>query len=88
MRKGNPEVIIAVVDTGFDYTHEDLASQTWVNVDEIPDNGIDDDNNGYIDDVHGWDFFHRCQAAMETKTPKTAIMIQSMSPATGHTLLE
>ena len=56
IEKGNPEVIIAVVDTGFDYTHEDLASQTWVNVDEIPDNGIDDDNNGYIDDVHGWDF--------------------------------
>ena len=56
IEKGNPEVIIAVVDTGFDYTHEDLVSQTWINVDEIPDNGIDDDNNGYIDDVHGWDF--------------------------------
>ena len=56
IEKGNPEVIIAVVDTGFDYTHEDLASQTWINVDEIPNNGIDDDNNGYIDDVHGWDF--------------------------------
>ena len=56
IEKGDPEIIIAVVDTGFDYTHEDLASQTWVNADEIPDNGIDDDNNGYIDDVHGWDF--------------------------------
>ena len=56
IEKGDPEVIIAVVDTGFDYTHEDLASQTWVNADEIPDNGIDDDSNGYIDDVRGWDF--------------------------------
>ena len=56
IEKGNPEVIIAVVDTGFDYTHEDLALQTWINVDEIPNNRIDDDNNGYIDDVHGWDF--------------------------------
>ena len=56
IEKGDPEVIIAVVDTGFDYTHEDLASQTWVNADEIPDNGVDDDNNGYIDDVRGWDF--------------------------------
>ena len=56
IEKGDPEVIVAVVDTGFDYTHGDLASQTWINVDEIPNNGIDDDNNGYIDDVHGWDF--------------------------------
>ena len=56
IEKGDPEVIIAVVDTGFDYTHDDLASQTWVNAGEIPDNGIDDDNNGYIDDVNGWDF--------------------------------
>ncbi len=56
IEKGDPEVIIAVVDTGFDYTHPDLASQTWVNAGEIPDNGVDDDNNGYIDDVHGWDF--------------------------------
>ena len=56
IEKGDPEVIIAVVDTGFDYTHEDLASQTWVNTGEIPDNGVDDDNNGYIDDVRGWDF--------------------------------
>ncbi len=56
IEKGDPEVIVAVVDTGFDYTHEELASQTWINADEIPNNGIDDDNNGYIDDVHGWDF--------------------------------
>ena len=56
IEKGKPEIIIAVVDTGFDYTHEDLASQTWVNAGEIPDNGVDDDNNGYIDDVRGWDF--------------------------------
>ena len=56
IEKGDPEVIVAIVDTGFDYTHEDLASQTWINAGEIPDNGIDDDNNGYIDDVRGWDF--------------------------------
>ena len=56
IEKGDPEVVVAVVDTGFDYTHEDLASQTWLNSGEIPDNGIDDDKNGYIDDVHGWDF--------------------------------
>src|SRR5690606_13415604 len=42
--------------TGIDYTHEDLAANMWVNPNEIPDNGIDDDGNGYIDDVHGYNF--------------------------------
>ena len=53
---GNNEVIIAVIDTGVDYTHLDLADNMWINEDEIPDNGVDDDKNGYIDDVHGWNF--------------------------------
>jgi cell wall-associated protease len=49
-------VIVAVIDSGIDIDHEDLKSVIWVNEDEIPDNGIDDDKNGYIDDVHGWNF--------------------------------
>lgn len=49
-------VIIAVLDSGVDIAHEDLDDNIWVNEDEIPDNGIDDDNNGYIDDIHGWNF--------------------------------
>lgn len=49
-------VIVAVVDTGIDYNHEDIVDNVWVNNREIPNNGIDDDNNGYIDDVKGWDF--------------------------------
>ncbi|MCA9398864.1 MAG: S8 family serine peptidase, partial [Candidatus Omnitrophica bacterium] len=44
------------MDTGVDYTHPDLAENIWTNPGEIPDNGIDDDGNGYIDDVYGWDF--------------------------------
>lgn len=49
-------VIVAVIDSGVDTTHEDLRSVLWHNPDEIPGNGIDDDKNGYIDDVYGWNF--------------------------------
>jgi subtilisin family serine protease len=49
-------VLVAVVDTGVDYTHPDLANHIWVNADEIPDNEEDDDENGFVDDVIGWDF--------------------------------
>ncbi|HOX84231.1 MAG TPA: S8 family serine peptidase, partial [Chryseolinea sp.] len=50
------EVLVAVIDSGVDIDHEDLKSIIWINKNEIPDNGIDDDKNGYIDDVHGWNF--------------------------------
>ncbi len=52
---GSPDVVIAIIDTGVDYNHLDLRNNIWVNPAEIPENGIDDDGNGYIDDVHGWD---------------------------------
>ena len=54
-RKGET-VIVAVIDSGVDYDHEDLKDVMWVNKDEIAGNGKDDDNNGYIDDIHGWNF--------------------------------
>ncbi len=53
--KGN-SIIVAVIDSGVDIEHEDLKNVIWTNADEIPGNGIDDDKNGYIDDVHGWNF--------------------------------
>lgn len=53
--KGDLDIIIAIVDSGVDWEHEDLADHIWVNEDEIPNNGIDDDNNGKIDDIRGWD---------------------------------
>ena len=49
-------VIVAVIDSGIDTAHEDLKPILWTNPKEIPGNGIDDDKNGYIDDVHGWNF--------------------------------
>ena len=53
---GDPGVVVAVIDSGIDLDHPDLAGAIWVNPGEIADNGIDDDVNGYVDDVHGWDF--------------------------------
>ncbi len=52
--KGNSNIIVAIVDSGVDWNHEDLAAHIWENNDPI--NGVDDDNNGYIDDIRGWDF--------------------------------
>ena len=52
-------VMVGVIDTGIDYTHPDLAANVWTNPLEIPGNGIDDDDNGYVDDVHGYDFANR-----------------------------
>jgi subtilisin family serine protease len=50
------KIVVAVVDGGVDIHHNDLQGKIWKNEDEIPDNGMDDDHNGYIDDVHGWNF--------------------------------
>jgi len=55
---GSHSVFVGVVDTGIDISHRDLAPNIWTNPFETPGNGVDDDGNGYIDDVHGWDFFH------------------------------
>jgi subtilisin family serine protease len=54
--KKGKTVVVAVIDSGVDYKHEDLKDVMWVNEDEIPNNGIDDDKNGYIDDINGWSF--------------------------------
>lgn len=53
---GSDDVVVAVIDSGVDTDHEDLADNMWLNPGEVADNGIDDDNNGFVDDVYGYDF--------------------------------
>jgi subtilisin family serine protease len=56
LASGQPQVVVAVLDSGTDIDHEDLLANLWKNSDEIPGNGQDDDQNGYVDDYDGWDF--------------------------------
>lgn len=56
IQKGSPDVLLGVIDTGVDWEHPDLWNRIWSNPGETPDNGIDDDYNGYIDDTMGWDW--------------------------------
>lgn len=55
-KKTKKTIVVAIIDSGVDIDHEDLEGKIWINEKEIPDNGIDDDNNGYVDDIHGWGF--------------------------------
>ena len=74
-KKKTKPVVVAIIDTGIDYQHPDLKDQMWINENEIPDNGIDDDGNGYIDDIHGWDFVHNDSSIcnyIQTKTGYSA----------------
>ncbi len=62
---GSPEIVVAVIDSGIDFNHRDLSSSLWTNSDEIPNNGIDDDGNGYVDDYYGYDFVNEDSIPMD-----------------------
>jgi subtilisin family serine protease/Ca2+-binding RTX toxin-like protein len=64
---GNPNLVIGVIDTGVDYNHPDLVGNIWTNPGEIAGDGIDNDNNGYIDDIRGWDFAYNDNNPMDVQ---------------------
>ncbi|TAK26936.1 MAG: hypothetical protein EPO40_18320 [Myxococcaceae bacterium] len=59
VERGRPEVVVAVIDNGFDVAHPDLRAQLWTNPAEVAGDGLDNDGNGYVDDLHGWNFLAR-----------------------------
>ena len=74
-KKPKQVVVVAVIDSGVDTTHEDLKQVLWINSNEIPGNGIDDDKNGYIDDIHGWNFLGNKDGRNVTKDSYEAARI-------------
>jgi subtilisin family serine protease len=77
--KTSQEVIVAVIDSGVEVDHEDLKQVIWINKGEIPNNGIDDDKNGYIDDVHGWSFLGGEKEDIDHEAMEIARMYQAGS---------
>lgn len=65
---GSPEIVVAVLDSGIDWQHPELINNIWVNPKEIPDNNKDDDGNGFVDDIHGWDFYDNDNDSLEGTT--------------------
>jgi len=83
--KINPgnKIIVAVIDTGVDYTHEDIIPNLWRNPKEIPDNNIDDDNNGYVDDIIGWDFLSNDNKPYDLAATTVSELMNGGNPGHG-----
>lgn len=82
IHSGN-EIVVAVIDTGVDYTHEDLLPNMWRNTKEIPNNNLDDDNNGYIDDIVGWDFLSNDNKPYDLATADLGEIMKGKNPGHG-----
>lgn len=80
---GSPEMIVAVIDTGVDYTHEDLLPNMWRNTKEIPGNKIDDDGNGYVDDIVGWDFAGNDNLPYDLSGTPIEVLFSGANPGHG-----
>lgn len=85
-RKPLKRVVVAVIDGGVDIHHEDLKDNIWVNTKEIPGNGIDDDHNGYIDDVHGWNFIGSKAANLQYDNLELVRIYRKLNPKYKSTI--
>lgn len=85
---GKPKVVVAVIDAGTDIDHEDLKSMLWVNKNEIADNGIDDDKNGYIDDIYGWNFIGGKEKNVGEDTYESTRLVALLENKTNRTEAE
>ena len=76
-------IVVAVTDTGVDYNHQDLIANIWRNKSEIEGNGIDDDGNGYVDDIAGWDFYSNDNKPFDLSMSLVEILFQGGNPGHG-----
>jgi len=73
LHRGNGNTVVGVIDTGVDHAHEDLAANMWTNTGEVAGNGLDDDGNGFVDDVYGWDFLNEDSNPMDDHSHGTHV---------------
>jgi subtilisin family serine protease len=78
--KKGEKVIIAIIDSGIDIKHEDLSELIWINTKEIPNNGIDDDKNGYVDDINGWNFLGGKKGSAYAEQLEMTRMVKKLTP--------
>lgn len=88
LKGANREVTVAVIDTGIDYQHPKLRDFMWTNAGEIPDDGIDNDGNGYVDDYYGWDFYNEdntvCHYDTTRYNPETEGYLEDPADSDNH----